>query len=150
MAALSAGIIGCLAKIPRISFSRSCCRSASAARHVAKSRAIAPGFTLAVALMQPTPPARMPWSRKVSLAGKILGARDDAGVGLQQPLYQRKGDRDLGHGRDVVEIDAQAAVTHPLDDFREVPEEPVIRDALVVKGRQHQRATAAELHRVRG
>jgi len=56
--------------MPRISSRRTCWASASAACHSRWSRAIGPGLTLAVALMQPAPPPRMFASRKVSLPAK--------------------------------------------------------------------------------
>src|SRR5262249_20097146 len=66
IADLSAGIIGNFWNTPRITSRRACWASASAARHMSKRRAIGPGWTLAVALMQPAPPLRMFWSKKGS------------------------------------------------------------------------------------
>ncbi len=64
--------------MPRISSRRACCASASGFCHSRWSFAIGPGFTLAVALMQPAPPSRMLASRNVSLpanTSKPAGAK---------------------------------------------------------------------------
>ncbi len=46
----------------------------------------------------------------------------------------------------MVEVDPQPAVADPLDHLGEAAKQPLVGDALVVEGRQHQHAAAAQLH----
>src|SRR6266542_3776887 len=85
----------------------------------------------------------------VPVAGGILGARDDARIGSEETLDQPHRDAHLRDGRDVIEVDAQTPVSHALDDLREILEEPVVGDALVVERREHEHAPAAEFHGMR-
>src|SRR6266852_7105820 len=86
----------------------------------------------------------------VPVARAVLHAGHDARVGLEQPLDQPERYRHLGDRGDVVDVQAEPPVAHPLDHLREALEEAVVGDALVVKRRQHQHPARPQLHGVRG
>ena len=148
----------------RISSSCDCWVSALSVFQVSKSRAIGPGFTLAVALMQPLPPPRMPRNRNVSAPAKTSKPPAEGlekrlrvsnrhrnpssgrlrRVRLEQPLDQAQRDRHLGHRRDVVDVHAQAQSPTRSITSEKLRNRPR-RSTLVVEGRQHQHAPADQL-----
>src|SRR5690349_18738302 len=79
------------------------------------------------------------------IARAVLHSGHHVRVRLEQPLDEAEGDRHLRDRRDVVDVQAQPPVAHPLDHLREALEEPVVGDALVVEGRQHQHPARPEL-----
>ena len=86
----------------------------------------------------------------VPVARGILEPDEDARVLAQQRLDQRQGDRHARHLRDVIKIDPEAAVGDRVDHGAETVDQPGFGHALVVEGRQHQRAEAAMAHRMPG
>jgi hypothetical protein len=70
---------------------------------------------------------------------------DGIGEGLDQAADQRQREADLGHRRDVIQVDLQLIVIDAVDHLREEAVQPLLARRLVVVGRQHQGAAAAEL-----
>ena len=143
-----------------------CCASASSFCHSLYSFAIAAGFTLAVALMQPAPPPRSAASRNVSEPGntsKPCGWKSSniALVLSQLPELSLTPAMMPGNSFskrsisvrvigtletwDVVQIDPQAVVANPLDQLSVIAEQTFVGDAFVVERRQHQHTAGAYL-----
>jgi len=78
------------------------------------------------------------------VAGGILQARDPGRIRFQQPFEQRDVPLNAGHGRIVIEVDRNAGHAHQRIDIRN---QPVVRHALIIKGRKDERAAEAELLR---
>ena len=67
---------------------------------------------------------------------------------LDEAADERQREADLRHRRDVVEVDLEPVVAHPLDGLGEEAEQPLLARTLVVERRQHQHAAAAQVHGV--
>ncbi len=86
----------------------------------------------------------------VPVTRAVFDTDDRIRVCLDQSLDQVAGDADLGHRRNVIEVNAQRGTAHAFDDLGKTREQAIVADILVVEGRQHQRARATEVDRVPG
>ena len=84
-------------------------------------------------------------ARIVHVAGGILQADDAAAERVEQALHQRDVPVQAGLLRVVIEIDRDRLLRRRLHDGVDIGDEAVVRHALVVERRQHQRAGKAKL-----
>src|SRR5439155_1173106 len=119
MTAFSAAIIGYFCMIPRVAVMSFWRASAFGPRQFSKTLLMAPGLMLPVAVMQPTPPARMFSSRKTSLPANTRAAPvlEDLVDGSRVDVARR---RDAAHAAcpHVLEQEDLASREHVETRFR--------------------------------
>ncbi len=80
----------------------------------------------------------------------VFQANDLLGITLHQSTHELHAEADLGHGWNVVEVDAELWTGDLLDYLAEVAEKALVADGLVEERREHKDATALSLDGLMG